>query len=143
MLKRLLKNRRIDLHTLLRAIEETLSRLQANYDANYHEQTSKRVKKYQHSVMKLIRFHVGFFALDLIAKRVDIAVADIAAEGDRRKEPSICMGAFERQFGLPCAHTIAQLIQDEDYITLDHIDKHWWLKHEQVSRLVMMLTIHF
>lgn len=74
ILKRLLKNRLIDLNTLLLAINETLSRLQNNYNANYQEQTSKKVKKYNHKVMRRLLYLIGFAGLELIKKQLDIAM---------------------------------------------------------------------
>jgi len=136
LLKRLLKSRRIDLHTLLRAIEETLERLRANFEAHLHEQSSKKVLRYSDPVMAPLRYRVGFAALKLIAGQVDIANSFI--RGDR--PTTTCTRAFNFQYGLPCCHLIKRLKELGAQLNIKHLEPHWWLK-KPVCLFDMLITM--
>jgi hypothetical protein len=126
-LKRLLKTRRIDLNTLLQAIEECLDRLQDNYKESHQEQTSKRVKKYNHHVTKRLRYLVGFVGLDLITKQVELALNSLKNQA----RPGVCTASFRLQYGVPCWHEIRGLILCNAQLQIQHVNKHWWLRHDK------------
>lgn len=84
--------------------------------------------------MSRLRYEVGFVALRLINEQLQIVEA-----AEKAKKPlSICTGAFNRQFGLPCAHTIAGLARANAQIELGHLNRHWWLKRDRVSQLLRL-----
>lgn len=129
VLKRFLKNRHSTLFDLLRAIEEVLTRFKERYHAKLQEETTKRVTKYNHSIMGLLWYNVSFAALGFIHAQLEIALKRL----DSAQSLTGCTGAFRRQYGLPCSHELAALLRGNLRIKLDYIDRHWILLREQVS----------
>ena len=82
--------------------------------------------------MRRLRYFVGFVALDLIMKQVQLAEDLIEREllGDPRHA---CTRSFLGQYGLPCKHTIAGLIRVNSQLVLGHVNKHWYLKEAVCS----------
>lgn len=102
----LLKNRNIDLDTLIKAIEEALDRLKNRYKQAIADQSLKTIPRYSHKVMDPLRFLVGFTSLKMIQEQ-----ANTAAEAIEKKQSlPICSGAFRQQYGLPCRHEIYYLM---------------------------------
>ncbi|KAH8878507.1 hypothetical protein GQ53DRAFT_707160, partial [Thozetella sp. PMI_491] len=42
-----------------------------------------------------------------------------------QQDPPLCSGAFSRQYGLPCAHSIYPLLLLRQPLDLDTVDPHW------------------
>jgi hypothetical protein len=76
-----------------------------------------------------LRYLVSFAGLELISSQTTKAVESIE-KGEPRP---VCTGAFHCQYGILCWHQIVALVVQDTQLNIKHIDKHWWLKHEQVS----------
>jgi hypothetical protein len=123
VLKRLIKSRLIPLNNLLKAIEETLSRLQNNFEKKHFDETCGKDHRFSDPIFRRLRFFISFKALELITNQVNLARESIA-----RNQSEVCSGAFRTQYGLPCKHTIKALLLVGGQLALGHIDKHWHLK---------------
>ena len=137
VLKRFLKSRNSTLFDLLMAIEEVLACFKERHHAKLQEETTKRVTKYNHSIMGLLWYNVSFAALGFIRAQLEIAQKRL----DSAQPLTGCTGAYRRQYGLPCSHELAALLRGKLKIKLDHIDRHWILPREQVSRFPLAFPI--
>lgn len=45
----------------------------------------------------------------------------------RKTGSNVCSRTFERTHGIPCKHTIKQLLADKKLLRLDHFHGHWWV----------------
>lgn len=129
LMRRLLKHRSIDPNGLPETLEELLDRLRFSIDQKRADQRMRTLSIYiPIRVMSPLRSHVSYPALDLIAKEIE------AAEGSIRngQELPSCTGLHRKKYGLPCRHEILNVLRSEGQLNVNDIDKHWWLRREEV-----------
>ncbi|KAG6042334.1 hypothetical protein E4U39_006091 [Claviceps sp. Clav50 group G5] len=49
---------------------------------------------------------------------------------------------FQQQFGLPCAHTIRDLQDRDEDLTIQHIHPRWWIQSPQVLAIILTRELH-
>ena len=70
---------------------------------------------------------------EIVSKVSKFAVKIIAKQLNDHDHEGECSGMFEKSFGLPCMHTLKELIESGRPITMDMIHPQWHLHwHAQV-----------
>lgn len=129
-MRRLLKHRSIDPNGLPETLEELLDRLRHSTDQKRADQRMRTLSIYiPIRIMSPLRSYVSYPALDLIAKEIE------AADGSIRNNEELptCTGLHRKRYGLPCRHEIVNVIRSDGQLSVNDIDKHWWLRREEVS----------
>ncbi|KAM4067795.1 MULE transposase [Hirsutella rhossiliensis] len=121
-----LRNRFIDLYQLQEHIKELVTERQTNHRESIQtEFTRAKVEWGKHTMMRSLHRKIGWKPMNQILKQVKLARDELADNSGQR--PSVCTGAFTDQWGLPCRHTIRDLILADEAaaIPLHLIDSHW------------------
>jgi hypothetical protein len=127
LIKKLLSGRKIDLHTLHGAIKEMRSRLAANYDAQLSDQRRCRPTTKNPRFLGPIFFLISHKAISLIEEQL------VHAKTALQKAAAFkCKGLYSLQYGLPCWHQLARILETENpQLQLHLIDRHWWIQERK------------
>ncbi|KAF5703902.1 transposase [Fusarium mundagurra] len=128
LLKSHLKKSTLDLFEAWRAMKHTLLNQLAELQSNQASQQMRIPIELSGSLYSTIRGWVSHEALRKVEEQRKLLL---------KKHLPICTDAFSRSHGLPCAHTLKALQEQNQPLRLEHFHTHWHLNRHGVHRLLL------
>ena len=105
-------------------------------ERQYNERTAdsglRQLRKYiGKKWLRDLPLKITIKALKLVSEQGKIATAALANEEGANRP---CRDVFTHQYGLPCSHRIAKVIEDGSSLALEEIHARWWLQKPRVSQ---------
>ena len=127
LIKDYLNTSQLDLFEAWRSIKLALQNQLAQLQANQAQQRIRTPLELSGSLYGSIRGWVSHEAL----RKVDFQRKRLQHE-----LPS-CTGVFSRSLGLPCAHVLKPLVQQNQHLQLSHFHKHWYLQRSGIPQPIL------
>lgn len=120
------------LHT---AIVQMIEEKERIYSERAAEMDMKKRTKFNNQPwLGYLPLQISLPALELIYKQGLMAQSAIRSESTSRPQPlEPCSHTFTEQFGLPCKHFIANIINNGETLQKEHVHARWWLRKPLVS----------
>ncbi|KAF4946565.1 hypothetical protein FGADI_11079 [Fusarium gaditjirri] len=128
LLKSHLKKSTLDLFEAWRATKHALLNQLAELQSNQASQQMRIPIELSGSLYSAIRGWVSHEALRKVEEQRKLLL---------KEHLPICTGAFSRSHGLPCAHTLKALQEQNQPLRLEHFHTHWHLNRHGVHRLLL------
>lgn len=123
-LKRFLPNRNVDLLGLHSAITSARKRQEGHYKKRWEKERTKSTKVHRQHIYSVLRCRVSYDALNKLEIQMNLAKT---WQNQPHLGRQVCSGSFTQQYGLPCSHSLAVLMENGVLIEMRSIDPHWYL----------------
>jgi hypothetical protein len=128
LLKSHLKKSTLDLFEAWRAMKHALLNQLAELRSNQASQQMRIPIELSGSLYSAIRGWISHEALRKVEEQRKLLL---------KEDLPSCTGAFSRSHGLPCAHTLKALQEQDQVLRLEHFHTHWHLNRHGIHQLLL------